>query len=50
MMNNFLDNYNFSNYVDCDLIIPNYVKFMDDVIEDLINVYREIGKESLRSL
>jgi DNA-directed RNA polymerase subunit L len=26
------------------------VKFMDDVIEDLINIYREIGKESVKSL
>tara|TARA_Y100000389_G_C17432438_1_gene503496 strand:- start:668 stop:1906 length:1239 start_codon:yes stop_codon:yes gene_type:complete len=26
------------------------VKFMDDVIEDLITIYREIGKESMKSL
>ena len=26
------------------------VKFMEDVIEDLISIYREIGKESIKSL
>jgi len=33
-----------------ELKLNAIVKFMDDVIEDLINVYRDIGKESLRSL
>ena len=33
-----------------EFILNALVKFMDDVIEDLITIYRDIGKESMKSL